>query len=225
MTQPPPELSREGVIAAALAWIDAHGLERFSVRALAKQIGVFPAAVYWYVPTREMILAEVVALVLRDFVPEWEGDWRGYVAALLRRFRAAVARHPHVAPLIGTQVVSNASVDLVLAERNLVAMAAAGFAGERLVAAHNTVMAALVGFATQEFAPLPVRAAAWQARMRGRIEAIDAAAHPAIAALLPGIANRAFVLRWQNGTAAPLDESFEFFIASVIAGLEAMARR
>ena len=222
---PAPDLSRDGVIAAALAWIDAHGLERFSVRALAKQIGVFPAAIYWYVPTREMILAEVAALVLRDFVPDWTGDWRAYVDALLRRFRAAVARHPHVAPLIGTQLLSNTAVDLVLAERNLTAMAAAGFSGARLVAAHNTVMAALSGFATQEFAPLPSRAATWQARMRERLEAVDPAVHPAIAGQLPGIANRAFVLRWQNGVTAPLDDSFAFFIATVIAGLEAMLAR
>ena len=34
---PAPDLSRDGVIAAALAWIDAHGLERFSVRARAAE--------------------------------------------------------------------------------------------------------------------------------------------------------------------------------------------
>ncbi len=220
----PPELSREAVVAAALAWVDAHGLEPFSVRALAKSIGVFPAAIYWYVPSRELLLAEVVAEVLRGFVPEWDGvDWRAYVTALLHNFRAAVRRHPNVAPLIGTQLVSNTSIDFALAERNLAAMAVAGFSGEALVGAHNTLMAALAGFTTQEFAPVPQNAQAWQQAMRRRVAAITAADYPALAANLPSMTNRAFVLRWENGVAAPLDDSFAMFIRVVIAGLEALA--
>jgi hypothetical protein len=121
-------------------------------------------------------------------------------------------------------LLSNTSIDLVLAERNLAALGAAGFSGGRLISAHNALMAALAGFTTQEFAPLPARPAAWQAMMRTRIEGIDAATYPAITAQLPGMANNAFVLRWQNGVTAPLDESFAFFVRTVIAGLAAMAQ-
>jgi hypothetical protein len=40
---------------------------------------------------------------------------------------------------------------------------------------------------------------------------------------LPALANRVFILRWQNGTKVPLDRSFEAFIDSVVRGLAARA--
>ena len=226
MTKMTPDLSRDIVVAAALDWVDERGLESLSVRGLAKSLGVFPTALYWYVPSRETLLGEMVAEVLHGFVPEWDGvDWRDYVSALLHNFRTAIRRHPNVAPLIGTQLVSNTAIDFVLAERNLAAMAAAGFTGAALVGAHNTLIAALVGFTTQEFAPLPSDAAAWQDAMRQRVAAITPADYPASAANLPALTNRAFVLRWQNGVTAPMDDAFDMFVRTIIAGLEAIAPR
>jgi TetR/AcrR family transcriptional regulator, tetracycline repressor protein len=36
----------------------------------------------------------------------------------------------------------------------------------------------------------------------------------------PAFANKAFVLRWSNGTEVPLDSSFEKFVDVIISGLE-----
>ncbi len=44
------ELTRDQVVAAALACLDRHGIEHFSLREVARDLGVYPTAVYWHVP-------------------------------------------------------------------------------------------------------------------------------------------------------------------------------
>lgn len=219
------ELSRSLVIETALRLIDADGLEGFSLRNIAKELEVFPTAVYWYVSSREQILAAVVWQTLKDVVPEFDGsDWKRYVAELMVNFRRALQRHPNVAPLVLTQI-GNTSIDLMLVENNLRAMSAAGFSGTDSVQGHNVIMAALTGFSVQEMAPLPKEAKEWRAEIRARIKAISADRYPAIHALLPDLVNRSFILRWESGNDAPLDESFDVFVQTVIAGLEVRANQ
>lgn len=218
----PAGLSKDRIVTAALAIIDRDGVEAFSLRSLALALGVYPTAIYWYVPSRNALLAEVVARALGDVLPPDERlDWRVWLKELFRRYRASVRRHPNVAPLIGAQLVSNAGADPALVERILAVLAAAGFAGDALVHAYNTVVAVMVGFVTLELAPMPAGDTdAWAADLRRTFRGADPARHPALAANLPRLENRAFIVRWQNGTAVPLDDSFEVFIDVAVRGLE-----
>lgn len=218
----PAAMNKDRVVAAALAIIDRDGVEAFSIRHLAQALGVYPTAVYWYVPSRNALLAEVVSRALADVVPPGEiGDWRDWLKDLFRRYRASVRRHPNVAPLIGARLVSNAGADPELVDRILAALSAAGFAGDALVHAYNTVVAAMVGFVTLELAPMPVEDAdTWSAELRKTFRDADAGRYPALAGNLPRLENRAFIVRWQNGTAVPLDDSFEMFIDVAVRGLE-----
>jgi TetR/AcrR family transcriptional regulator, tetracycline repressor protein len=220
-------LNRETVIAAALAEIDRSGLENFSLRNLAKALGVFPTAVSWYVPGRSHLLAEVARKVLEDITPPgFHDSWQGYLREFLRRFRQAIRRHPNVAPLIGSQLVANPAVDLEFIERLLAALAHGGLSGVRLVAAYNAVIAAAVGFTTQEFAPIPAEnTAAWQKEIRDRLQSVSDTRYPQLARNMKLLGNKAFTLRWQNGTDAPLDASFEAFVDIVVLGLEQFAAR
>jgi TetR/AcrR family tetracycline transcriptional repressor len=219
-------LTREKIIAAALALLDERGLAAFSVRDLAKAMGVYPAAIYWHVPTRNQLLAALVAHVLHDLAPPPCEDWRDWLRALFRRYRAAIRQHPNIAPLIGAQMLSNASLDFGMVEALLGVLARAGFAGQRLVDAFSVVTAAQVGFVTLEFAPPPPEnAAEWAEGMRSLVGSVSAEDYPLLARHVGGMANRAFTLRWQNGTEAPLDSSFEAYVETVVAGLERLAAR
>jgi len=221
---PSPGLSKEVIIAAALAQIDEEGLEAFSLRTLAKRLTVFPTAIYWYVANRSRMLADVVALALGR-VPTAPKDaaWQDYLRTLFKAYREAVRAHPNVAPLVGYQLVANASVDLVFLEGLLGILSRAGFVGESLVGAYNTIIAALVGFVTQEFARVPTESAAqWRQDMQARLGQIDPIQFPVLAANMELLANRAFILRWESGADAPLDRSFEIFVAAQISGLESL---
>src|SRR5580658_2944174 len=217
-------LSKEVIVAAALAMIDREGIESFSIRRLAKALGVFPTAVNWYLATRREILAEVVELVTSDLSPaRFYESWQEYLRLVFRKFRNAIRLHPHMAQLIGTHLVANPTVDLEFVERMLSALSYAGFRGDKLVAAYNTAIVSMVGFATQEFGPIPVEETdKWRDDIRGRLKSVTPQSFPTLAQQMSLLQNKAFIVRWQNGTEAPLDASFEFFIETVIGGLEAM---
>lgn len=217
-------LTREIIVAAALERIDADGLDGFSIRTLAGQLSVFPTALYWYVQSRNQLLADVVALVLADVpVASTDGEWRDYVRILFKAYRACLRAHPNVAPLVGTQLVSNGSVSLHFLEGLIGVLCAAGFAGEKLVAAYNTVIASLVGFVTQEFAPVPTECTAeWRRDMQARLGKLHARSFPTLAANIKFLANRAFILRWKSGVDAPMDRSFALYTEAQIAALESL---
>jgi TetR/AcrR family transcriptional regulator, tetracycline repressor protein len=220
-----PALSKEKIVAAALALIDRNGAADFSLRDVARRLGVYPTAIYWHVPGRNALIGEIAALAMRDIVPPVSPRyWRAWLKGLFRRYRAAVRRHPNIAPLLGAQLVSNTSLDARMIDGVLTALTHAGYRGQGLVDAFNTVVAAMSGFVTMEFGPEPAEdPRGWAADLERRIRALGAAGYPVLARHLPALANRAFILRWQNGTKVPLDSGFEAFIDSVVRGLAARA--
>jgi AcrR family transcriptional regulator len=221
-----PALSQDVIVAAALDYIDTEGLETFSLRNLAQKLGVYPTAIYWYVSNRDALLAHVVTAVTRDVVPvKRRREWQAGLRDLMHKFREAVRAHPNVAPLIGGQLVSNAQVDFALVEYILATLAKAGLSDNALVGGYNTVLATLVGFTTQEFAPIPHEdAAQWQIAVQERLLSVDADTYPLLSRNMRNLSNRAFILRWQNGIDAPLDTSFELCLDILVAGIEGLAK-
>ena len=59
------------------------------------------------------LLAGVVGYVLKEAVlppPLPTCDWRDWLREMFHRFRQQVRQHPSIAPLIGTQLLSNSGV-------------------------------------------------------------------------------------------------------------------
>ena len=216
-------LTRDAVISAALSYIDRHGLAEFSLRNVAKELGVNPTAITWHVGNRNVLLAEVVAAVQENLTPMWhDGEtWQDWLRTLFNSYRAAIRRHPNVAPLIGSGLVSNDKVSPCLIEGVLKALTGAGFAGQSLRGAFSAVIAAMVGFTTQEFAPVPnENLDQWRDGMRRHLATLKSDQYPLLASNLPLMVNQAFVTRWKNGVDAPLDNGFSIFIECMIAGFE-----
>jgi TetR/AcrR family transcriptional regulator, tetracycline repressor protein len=217
-------LTRDRIVEEALRQIDEAGLEDFSVRTLATRLGVYPTAIYWYVPSRNELLAGVVSLIHRKIVPEQRRkSWEQHLRELFENFRAAVRAHPNAAPLIGTQMVANTSMGFEFVESLLETLLRAGLTETRLVAAYNSVVAGLVGFAAQEFAPIPREdPKSWQLAVQRRLLTVNPERYPALAANLPRLSNQAFILRWESGSDAPLETSFEVFVDIMIAGIKSL---
>lgn len=223
--EPQNLLDKATIVDAALALIDQQGLEKCSLRNLASALGVYPTAIYWYIASRELLLAEVLAKVLENLAPAPQERWQDYLSEAMVNCHNAVRRHPNVAPLLGAQLVSNSSSDFKLVEGVLAALQQAGFRGPVLAQAYNSFIAALTGFTTLEFAPLPDNTEAWQTQVQQRLQAVDPQQHPTLVQHLGQLSNRGFNLRWQNGVEAPLDESFAFYVQTLICGLETLATR
>src|SRR2546429_16132 len=98
-------LTRQRVIAEALAVISADGVQALSMRALAGRLGVVPRALYRHVRSKEklydLILDNVLAEV--DCLPDHTLDWAGQVTALAQRLRAVLEGHPGIAGLLKTR--------------------------------------------------------------------------------------------------------------------------
>ena len=216
-------LNREAIVMAAMARIDADGLEAFSLREVARDLGVYPTALYWHVPGgRNGLLAAVAAVTLKDVAPPLDDDacWRDWLLRLFKRYREALRRHPNVAPLLGAQFVSNTGVDPILVERTLAALTRAGFKGPILIDAYNAVIAGMVGYVTLELASAPRDAATeWESDLRSHIHNLDPVAFPIIAEHQDALLDRAFILRWSNGSDVPLDGGFRLFCEALISGL------
>jgi TetR/AcrR family tetracycline transcriptional repressor len=218
-------LSKELICSAALDLIDRKGLNEFSLRDVARSLRVYPRAIYWYVGSRNELLSEVVGFALRGvYPPAADGDWKEWIRTLLREYRDAVRRHPNIAPLIGaTLLAPPAATGPETTERILATISKAGFPDKHLVDVYNVIIAAQVGFVTLELATFPTEdAQAWSDAQKKRIGTIDVLRYPLLGRHLPALANRAFMLRWDNGTQAPMDSSFARFVEVIVQGLDDM---
>jgi AcrR family transcriptional regulator len=98
-------LTRDRVVAEALAIISAGGAAALSMRALATRLGVVPAALYRHVGSKEQLYDLVLDRVLAEV--DCQADpalpWTGQVTALARRLRAVLEDHPGIAALLQTR--------------------------------------------------------------------------------------------------------------------------
>lgn len=219
-------LSKEEIIDAAIKILDRDGTTAFSMRNLAAELKVYPTAIYWHVENRNALIGEVIAQILTDLLPDdFEVDWKDGIVRLCRNYRVKIKNHPNIAPLIGGQLVSNASLDFTMIERILSALENAGFKGSSLRDAYNTVISAMVGYTTQEFALVPSDASdKWSQSMKNTIRDVDPQQFPTTARNLDTLENQSFIMRWENGTRSPMDDGFELYIRSIVEGLALQLR-
>ncbi|TVL90574.1 TetR/AcrR family transcriptional regulator [Streptomyces sp. SAJ15] len=105
-----PLLSRERIVANALALVDAEGLQAVSTRRLAAELGVSGPSLYNHFTTKDEILDAVADTVVAQvdlsmFTDDADadsdsGDWRGALHAWARSYRAALSDHPHIVPFL-----------------------------------------------------------------------------------------------------------------------------
>ncbi|TDC99812.1 TetR family transcriptional regulator [Nonomuraea deserti] len=101
-----PALSREAIVAAAVAIADAEGLAAVSIRRVAAELGARAMTLYSYIERKEDLLAlmhdAIAAEVLVDEpLPD---DWREALLLLARREREMVLRHPWRVELISQRI-------------------------------------------------------------------------------------------------------------------------
>ncbi|MFH9657398.1 TetR/AcrR family transcriptional regulator [Streptomyces sp. NPDC017248] len=93
-----PALSREGIIAAAVAILRAEGLSKVTMRRLAQELDTGPASLYVYVRNTAELHAAVLDELLGTVGPApAEGDWRERLERVLTRYTAMLLEHPTLA--------------------------------------------------------------------------------------------------------------------------------
>ncbi|WP_404815790.1 TetR/AcrR family transcriptional regulator [Streptomyces thermolineatus] len=114
-----PLLSRERIVDAALAVVDAEGLSALSTRRLAAELGVSGPSLYNHFASKDDILDAVADRVVGEADLSMFGtcDWQEALVRWARSYRAALAAHPNIVPVVprgpGRRPASLAMADAV----------------------------------------------------------------------------------------------------------------
>jgi AcrR family transcriptional regulator len=142
-------LSRPSVLEAAMALADADGLEGFSMRQLAQELGVVPMALYKHVANKDELLDGMIDIVFSEIEsPSIDHDWKSAMRRRAISVRAALSRHPWAVGLMETRTPGAAN----LRNHNAVmgCLREAGFSFVAAIHAFSVQDAYIYGFALQE---------------------------------------------------------------------------
>ena len=144
------ELDRDRIAAAALAVADAHGLSGFTMRAVAKALGVTPMALYHHVEDKAALASLVVDAAIRERpLPAPTGAWQDDLWAMALWTRESTAAHPVVAHIRRAYGVWTSS-SLQMTERWLGHWRQSGLAPDRALTAATASSLAIVGMVEEE---------------------------------------------------------------------------
>lgn len=210
-----PAITRDALVAAALAVLERDGLDALSMRRVAAELDVQAASLYWHVRNKEELLDLLADALLAGIdldVPN--GSWRDQLREMAGRYRAHLkARRDAVRVIGGRFVVGPNSATLM--DRTLAVLRSAGFSPAGAAAGLYLVSVVYVqGFVLQETAP--VRAI--EANGGSSQQAMAAVAEE-LASLQPG----AFPSLAETGdylVTLNLDDRFAWGLEVVLDGLE-----
>lgn len=102
-------LSRDRVIAAALAHIEESGVAGLTMRRLGERLGVEAMALYRYVPGKEELLDAVVDAILSEIDEDEQvfkepvAGWQDFLQRLAHGMRRVALAHPKTFPLVASR--------------------------------------------------------------------------------------------------------------------------
>jgi AcrR family transcriptional regulator len=152
-----PALSRAVVVQCAAALAQKEPITEISMVRLARELGVAPALIHYYVGSRDELLSAVMNFAFKErleSLPPPTGDWRADLEAVARTSHRMHARWPGLATYIAThnrfrlfQKVQPGETDYGLAFFDHVGriLQNGGFAKEQAALAYHLLMLFLVG--------------------------------------------------------------------------------
>jgi AcrR family transcriptional regulator len=142
------QLTRERVVAEALAVIAQDGVQALTMRRLAARLGVVPGALYHHVRNKQQLHDLVLDNVLAEVEVHLDSSlgWNDQLKLLAHRLRQVLEDHPGVAGVLKTRDPLGPH-SLALAEAFLGPLQAAGFADREAGLAFFLLVDYTIGFA------------------------------------------------------------------------------
>ena len=211
-------ITAEIIVDTAFRVIEESGHDGFSMRAVATELGVFPATLYWHVGDRAALLGLVEQRWVGSIeLPAHLTDWREWLLELARRYRASAHEHPNVARLVSVERARNTDA-LTIPDAIVGRLSELGL-GTDLVHAYNALMGAVQGFVVLELALIAEPASASAAAAERDLRSLDPQQFPNITAHFDELADRSLSVRWTDAAQHPLDDSFEYLLRLLVDGL------
>lgn len=213
---PRAPLSRQRVLAAALAYADSEGIEALSMRSLAQVLGVVPMALYKHVANKDELIEGMIDMVLGEIDPPEPGlDWKTTVRRRILSARQAQLRHPWACHAMEQRKTPSPTV-LTYMDQMIALFLAGGFSEDLTHHAMHALGSRMFGFSQELYTG-------------SQGQTPDAASARALAAMFPNIARVARHAVHDDGTVvgSGCDDQFEFEFALdlVLDGFELLRRR
>lgn len=194
------DLDLPRIARAALKVADEHGVEGFTMRAVAELLSVTPMALYHHVADKKALVALVVDAVIRELpLPAPTGAWQDDLWEMARWMRTTIRVHPAVGALRRAYRVWTPAM-LPMSERWLSVWQQSGLDLKRAQLAATTSSLAIIGAAEEEM-------------LASRLDVPDAAS-------LDQFPNARSLLTARDDP----DERFELLVRSVIDGVHRRLR-
>ncbi|WP_307872688.1 TetR/AcrR family transcriptional regulator C-terminal domain-containing protein [Paractinoplanes ovalisporus] len=147
-------LSRDRVLAAAVALVDRDGLPALTMRRLAADLGVEAMSLYYHLPAKKALLDGVVETVLSEIraLPADGGDWRRHLREQFLLARRVMLRHPWAPGLIASSTSVPPTV-YAYYDGIVGTLVAAGFSYHLAHRALHAFGSMPLGFAQEIFSP------------------------------------------------------------------------
>ncbi len=208
-------LTEERVLDGAVALADRIGIEAFTIRRLAAELGVKPMTIYHYLPSKQAIVDGMVERVFAAIDrPPAELPWTKAIRVRCLSARRALNEHPWAAPLMESRS-SPGPANLGHHEAVLTCLRRGGLSWQMTAHAYAILDSYIFGFAFEE-ATLPSSEDESFAQATREIAAtFDPVDYPLLTAFAAE-----HVLR----PGYSFGQSFEFGLDLIISGLEQSAR-
>ena len=143
-------VTKERVLASAVALADQGGLESLSMRKIAQELRVVPMALYKHVANKDEMLDGMVDIVFSEIeLPSWEAGWRAAMRSRAISARRVLSRHPWATALMESRPRPGPA-NLRHHDSVMGGLRKAGFSVGMAVHGFNTVDSYIYGFALQE---------------------------------------------------------------------------
>ncbi|WP_179813465.1 TetR/AcrR family transcriptional regulator [Allostreptomyces psammosilenae] len=158
-TRPRAPLSRERVLATAVALADEGGVDALSMRRIAQALGVVPMALYKHVSNKNELLDGMIdALVGEIDPPATDTDWKTAIRRRVLSARRMLLRHPWAPGVIESRIKARATPTPAVLEYldSMVGIfRAGGFPVDLVHHAMHVMGSRLLGFSQELFEDSP----------------------------------------------------------------------
>lgn len=156
-------LTRDQIVAAAIDYVDDHGLAALTMRRLGESLSVEAMSLYYHLNGREDLLEAMVGHLTESVripadaeIGQRDG-WQGYMQQLAHTVRAMAVQHPKLFPLVATRPPAAPWLrpplrSLGLVEDFLAALLHRGVSEEHTVLAYKMFSSFLLGHLLLEIA-------------------------------------------------------------------------
>ncbi|MEU8895290.1 TetR/AcrR family transcriptional regulator [Nocardia sp. NPDC048505] len=217
-----PALTREHIVAEAVALLDAEGMEALTMRQLGTRLNAGATSLYRHVANRDELIELVVDEVYGEItVPgiAAPAQWREATVRFAGDLRAMVLRHPWMAGTLSQVGLSHLGPNVTrMTDRMLALFRAGGFTAAEVGDAISALSSYVVGSSVSEAAWLTTLARS------GRSEAdMLAALRPAVeqaAADFPRLTEDLATTTWTEDPAEIRDRKFTYGLDRLLDGLD-----